>query len=296
MSRIKKVLSLLVISLFISSPIANAADVPLLTWELGRVQQVVVGGGAVENNWQMRLEGMGITPITFTRSNEASAGYAIFTILLPADLPIGGYTVVSEGTRSPRTVVAGINVIESLSYQITTVPNDLTKVIVIFVFITALITTLRSSNYAKYSFPSTQNIGISNPVLLDDNFMNRAKNAAYRWRVRTLANLPQSLLRYQIIREGELAHRLSKSLYAYLPLIGFLAGFIVTNESEKAGGIGAVGLAVFVAVGILGAFDAFSGVAATLGFWLTQMLAGNISSFRDCCFSLYCLDCTSHVF
>ena len=281
MSILKKVFSLILISLFVSAPVANAADIPLLTWERGRIQEVVVGGGAVENNWSMTLEGMGIEPMPFTRSDQASTGYAIFSIQLPADLPIGGYTVVSVGNRSPRTVVSGINVIEALSYEITTVPNDLTKVIVIFVFLTALITTLRSRKYSNYSFPSTQNVDISNPVLLDDKLINRTKNAAYRWRIRTLANLPQSLLKYQIIREGELAHRLSKPLYAYLPLLGFLSGFVVTNESQKAGGIGAVGVAVFVAVGIIGTFDALSGIAATLGFWLTQMLVGNISSFRD---------------
>ena len=281
MSLINKVISLLLLTLITSAPLATAADIPLLTWERGRIQEVVVGGGAVENNWAMTLEGMGITPMSFTRSNEASSGYAIFSIQLPDDLPIGGYTVVSVGNRSPRTVVAGINVIEALSYEITTVPNDLTKVIVIFVFLSALITTLRSRKYAKYSFSSTQDVDISNPVLLDDKLINRTKNAAYRWRIRTLANLPQSLLKYQIIREGELAHRLSKSLYAYLPLVGFLSGFVVTNESQKAGGIGAVGVAVFVTVGIIGVFDALSGVAATLGFWLTQMLVGNIASFRD---------------
>ena len=256
MSPINKVISLLLLTLITSAPLATAADIPLLTWERGRIQEVVVGGGAVENNWAMTLEGMGITPMSFTRSNEASSGYAIFSIQLPDDLPIGGYTVVSVGNRSPRTVVAGINVIEALSYEITTVPNDLTKVIVIFVFLSALITTLRSRKYAKYSFSSTQDVDISNPVLLDDKLINRTKNAAYRWRIRTLANLPQSLLKYQIIREGELAHRLSKPLYAYLPLVGFLSGFVVTNESQKAGGIGAVGVAVFVTVGIIGVFDA----------------------------------------
>ena len=153
MSIIKKAFSLVLITLFIGAPVANAADIPLLTWERGRIQEVVVGGGAVENEWQMTLEGMGITPMPFTRSNEASSGYAIFSIQLPADLPIGGYTVVSVGNRSPRTVVSGINVIEALSYEITTVPNDLTKVIVIFVFLTALITTLRSRKYANYCIP-----------------------------------------------------------------------------------------------------------------------------------------------
>ena len=283
MFKLKSILISVIIALFTAIPISDAVavDVPLLTWERGRIQQVVVGGGAVENNWEMTLEGMDISPLSFKRSNEASAGYAVFTVQLPNDLPIGGYTVVSTGTRSPRTVVAGINVIESLSYQITAVPNDLTKVLVIFVFLTALITTLRSRKYANYSFPSTQNVDITNPYLLDEKLINRIKNFAYRWRIRTLANLPTSLFRYQIIREGELAHRLSKPLYAFLPVIGFLAGLVVTNESQKAGGVGSVGVAIFIAVGVIGAFDALSGMTATLGFWLSQILVGNIASIRD---------------
>lgn len=278
---LKKVFSLLLISLFVGAPAANAADIPLLTWERGRIQQVVVGGGAVENEWQMTLEGMGITPKQFTRSNQSSAGYAIFTIQLPDDLPTGGYTVVSVGTRSPRTVVAGINVIESLGYRIANVPLDLTKVIVIFVFLTALITTLRSRKYSNYSFPSTQDINLLNPILMDDKLINRIKFFAYRWRIKTILNLPVSLFRYQLIREGELMHRLSRQVYAFLPLIGFVSGLIVTNESQKAGGIGAAGLAVFIAVGVIGTIDALSGITATLGFWLSQMFLGNITSIRD---------------
>jgi hypothetical protein len=283
MFKLKSLLAISIVGLFIATPLSQAvaADVPLLTWERGRIQQVVVGGGAVENNWQMTLEGKDIEPMQFQPSRESNAGYAIFTIQLPNDLPTGGYTVVSTGNRSPRTVVAGINVIESLSYQITSVPNDLTKVIVIFVFLTALVTTLRSRKYANYSFPSTQDVDVSNPYLLDDKLLNRIKNFAYRWRIRTLANLPTSLFRYQVIREGELTHRLAKPIYSYLPLIGFIAGLIVTNESQKAGGIGSVGLAIFIAVGILGAFDVLSGMTATLGFWLSQIMVGNIASIRD---------------
>ena len=76
-------------------------------------------------------------------------------------------------------------------------------------------------------------------------------------------------------------HRLSKNLYAYLPFVAFIAGLVASNESEKAGGIGAVGVGIFVAVGVLGAIDAFSGITATLGFWLLQIILGNITSVSD---------------
>ncbi len=283
MSRLNRVLSLGLVIFFsnLMMPSALSADIPLLTWERGRIQQVIVGGGAVENQWQMSLEGPGISPMAFSRSNQASEGYAIFTIQLPDDLPTGGYTVVSEGNRSPRTVVAGINVIESLGYQITTVPFDLTKVVTIFVFFTALITVLRAKRFANYSFISNQDLDITNPIFHSTNRFESMKDAAYRWRLMTLINLPNSLFRYQLIREGELINRFSKNLYSYLPLLAFFAGIIASNESEKAGGIGAVGVGIFVAVGIIGAIDAFSGISATLGFWLSQILFGNIGSISD---------------
>ena len=67
----------------------------------------------------------------------------------------------------------------------------------------------------------------------------------------------------------------------WLPIAGFLAGVIAVNETERAGGIGSSGLAIFIAIAMLGIFDAYSGFVAVLGFWLTELLIGNISSFRD---------------
>jgi hypothetical protein len=99
--------------------------------------------------------------------------------------------------------------------------------------------------------------------------------------VRAIDALPNSLLRFLLLRDGELVHRLSHNLYSWLPIAGFLAGLVAVNETERAGGIGSAGLAIFIAVAILGIFDAYSGFAALLGFWLTQLLIGNISSFRD---------------
>jgi hypothetical protein len=60
-----------------------------------------------------------------------------------------------------------------------------------------------------------------------------------------------------------------------------LAGVVAVNETDRAGGIGSTGLAVFIAVAVLGIFDAYSGFAALLGFWVSQLLIGNISSFQD---------------
>jgi hypothetical protein len=48
-------LALVAITLGFSIPQASAADVPLLTWERGKEQNIVLGGGAITNNWQIVL-------------------------------------------------------------------------------------------------------------------------------------------------------------------------------------------------------------------------------------------------
>ena len=281
MSRIAKFLLTSIAVMIIAGPIslAKAADIPLLTWERGRIQEVVLGGGAVQNNWTVQLEGMGITPIAFSKSNANGDGYVVFSANLPKDLPLGGYSVVTSGKGSPSTVVAGVNVVEQVAYNVTNVPIDLTWIIAIFVFLTTVLSTLRARKYAYLSFDSTQPIDENLPT--STNFIEQISNLPYLWRVRTISRQRTSLLRFLILREGELVHRASKQLYAALPIIGFFAGVVATNETQKAGGIGKAGLAVFIGVALIGVIDAFSGITATIGFWVTQLFIGNVSSLRD---------------
>ena len=50
MPSIKRLLSIFLLAFFVATPVvaAQAADIPLLTWERGRIQEVVLGGGAVQ--------------------------------------------------------------------------------------------------------------------------------------------------------------------------------------------------------------------------------------------------------
>jgi hypothetical protein len=112
-------------------------------------------------------------------------------------------------------------------------------------------------------------------------FIKRIASAPYRIRVRAIDGLPISILRFLLLRDGELVHRLSHNFYGLLPIAGFFAGVIAVNETERAGGIGSAGLAIFIAVAILGIFDAFTGFAAVIGFWFCQLAIGNVSSFKD---------------
>jgi hypothetical protein len=103
----------------------------------------------------------------------------------------------------------------------------------------------------------------------------------YALRIRAISDLRPSLVRYLLLRNGELAHRLSPTLYGILPVIGVLGAFVASVEVDKAKSLAATGVAAFLAIALLGVFDAFSGLIASIAFWTIQFFVGNVSSFRD---------------
>ena len=282
-NRFKRALTFLTLLVAISPSTASAAEIPFLTWERGQLQEVVLGGQAAAENWRVELQGNGIAGLEFEKSSVNNRGFAVYSLVIPDDTPLGGYSIVAIESTSEFNVVAGVNLIGSSAYKITKQPLDLALLITIFVFLTSIISALRARKYSKISFVSTQ-AGPEQSIhfaAVGASFIQRISSAPYRMRVRALDGLPNSILRFLLIRDGELVHRLSHNLYSWLPIAAFFAGVIAVNETERAGGIGSAGLTIFIAVAILGILDAYSGFAAVIGFWLTQLLIGNVSSFRD---------------
>jgi hypothetical protein len=278
-----KILSLALIALLFAPTAAQAFDIPLLTWERGREQQVVLGGGAYTQSWTVTLEGNGVTPLVFSASQKNAAGYVVYSLKVPADLPIGAYSIVTVGKGSPRTVVAGVNLILKQTNTVATNLFDLTIIIAIFVFLTGIVSTIRARKYVYIPFRSAQILPrLTDPILDEDqNFWDRLEAAPYRLRVQSLTALRPSLLRFLLIREGEVSHRISKNLYGILPLVGLIAGAIAGIEVGRNGGLADTPMTIFIFVAALAIFDAFAGVAATLGYWAVQLFTGDITSFRD---------------
>ena len=275
---------LLTLFTFIAPAMARAVDIPLLTWERGRVQQVVLGGGAVENHWTVSLMRVGAAPRNFTPSNPNTAGYVVYTLDLPADLPLGAYTIVTTGNGSPQTNVAAIDVIALTAASVPYMPKDFAFIIAMIVLLTATISTMRARKYSPLSFANTQQLLPEIDTiegLAKANHKLSFATTPYHLRVRSITALPQSLLRYLLLRNGEAIHRISPTLYAFTPVIGIIGAFISSVEVHKAGGIGKTSLAVFIAVAIIGIADSFSGIVATAAFWAIELASGNVSSFRD---------------
>lgn len=283
-----KVIALALMALVIAPTAAQAFDIPLLTWERGREQQVVLGGGAYTQKWIVTLEGNGQPTQTFKASDKNEAGYVVYSLYIPADFATGAYSIVTNGEGSPRTVVAGVNLIEAQTQTVATNLFDLTLIIAIFVFLTGIVSTIRARKYTFIPFRSAQVLPrITDPIVDgEQNFWDRLEAAPYRLRVQSLISLRPSLMRFLLIREGEVAHRLSKNIYGLSPLVGLVAGAIAGIEVGRNGGLASTPMSIFIIVATIAIFDAFAGVAATLGFWAIQLFSGDITSFRDVLISL----------
>ena len=282
-SRVTSVL-LLMATGFVWMGAANA-EVPVLKWERGLVQEVVLGGVAATNNWRLELQGNDIAALKFTESSKSKENFIVFSVMIPESIPIGSYILSAIKPGGEIKVIAGVNLIgveETKNYRVTQVPRDLLAIIGILVFLTGVASTLRARKYSELQFVCTQR--------LYDPFENRSlrevlgqkiKSAPYTMRIKAITGFNTSVFKFFILREGELIHRLSPLLYSFIPIIGFIGGVIAANESQKAGGIALATLLVFIAMALIGIIDAFSGAMAILGFWFVQLATGNITSFRD---------------
>lgn len=262
---------------------AIAADIPLLTWERGRQQQVVIAEGDLNRDWSVTLEGNGQNPLNFVGSSKDAQGYVVHSISIPDDFPFGSYTIVTLQNGGDRKIIAGVRIIGAESRTAASDLFDLTAIVVVFILLTTITSVIRARKYSYIPFQSTQVLPrITDPVFEDDsNFWTRLEASPYRVRVNWLTSFKPSLLRFLLIREGELSHRLSRNYYGISPLIGLIAGSIAAVQVNRDSGIAGTTTMLFLALALLAVIDAFAGIAMTLGFWAVLLFSGNVTSLRD---------------
>ena len=278
-----KLIAFALLAMFVLPYSAVAADIPLLTWERGREQQVVIAEGDLNRDWTVKLEGNGQTPIEFTGSTKDSKGFVVHSLSIPDDFPVGSYSVVTFEDGQDRKVIAGIRIIEAISRTAASNLIDMSSIVIIFILLTAINSTIRARKYSFIPFQSTQVLPrITDPVFEDDrNFWTRLEAAPYRVRVNWLTSFKPSLLKFLLIREGEMTHRLSRNFYGVSPLIGLIAGCIAGIQVNRDDGIAGTSTILFLVLALLAIIDAFAGVALTLGFWAILLFSGNVTSLRD---------------
>ena len=278
--RVKFFASLLVaISLGFSIPQASAADVPLLTWERGKEQNIVLGGGAITNNWQIVLIQKDKVVLQFSKSRINKEGFVVYSATIPNSLPDGSYTVQTNSENSPNSIVAGVNLVTMTRYSIAQIPGALIFLLLVLAFLTSTLSTLRSRKYGNYSYLVSR--VFSETETEEMKSIPKILRRIYRIRRDTHLSIKPSLLRFNLESNGQLLHKLSPTAWAGLPLVAAIFGILVAERTQSSGGIPNTPLIIIAVIALIGVIDGFSGLVALMSFTLIQVITGSVTSLRD---------------
>ena len=265
---------------FLAIPSSQAADIPLLTWERGKEQNLVLGGKTLHNQWKITIESPSGRALQFTESNVNSAGFIVYSVQLPKDFPLGVYTISTQGKNYAKTTVAGVHVIELTAYNVIQMPNELLFLVVVSSFLVTTFSIIRRPRYSPLSYMKSLDLTL-NPY--DERFAKYPSifRSVYRMRIQAVDNLQKSLFKFSLLRDGELLHKISPALWALLPLASLFIGFAAAFESRSAGQVVQIPITLFAGIAVLGVLDSYSGFVATIGFALLQVLGGNVTNVKD---------------
>jgi len=258
-------------SIFIAIPSASAAsDIPLLSWERGKEQNIVLGGYTNQSSWSIQLVANGREPIKFSKSTANKDGYFVYSIFLPMDFPTGAYRVESVGKTGDVTVVAGVQVVELMYFDIIRVPYQLLFLLTVLIFLISSLSTLRLRRYEQMSYLQSKSEVHLAPAIA----------SFYRLRSNAVAGVQRSLFKHVIKKEGELLHKISPVLWAITPVATFIFGSYIGIAAGSQLGIPNIPVLLFVIAAIIGVLDPYSGFTAAVGFSILQTMQGHISSMR----------------
>jgi hypothetical protein len=279
-----KSLAVVLLAAFISllaAPLAQAADIPLLSWERGKQQNIVLGGASTNAQWKIFLTAPGQSDREFSPSLPNKAGYVVYSIELPNDLPLGGYSIEARAKGSPNTTVAAVNLIARTYYTIASIPTDLRLLFTLYALIISTFTVLRSRKYAYLTFTRDKSHSRQKSEEIGTSRVIRFLQPFYKFRSRRQAEMEISFLKFISIKDGETLHKISPSVWAVTPFATFLAGIFMSYSIQATSVVPNVALPLIILVSAIGAFDAISGATAALGFIFASFILGDITGMRS---------------
>lgn len=156
---------------------ANAEEIPVLVWEVGQTQNVVLGKGDSEQNWDLYLKNQSGQKFQLSQSQLNQDNFSVYTITLPVDVSLGGYVVeaINSSTNEVKQV-AGIQVIENSLKEITRVPLELLLVLLSFSLFLFMLSQLKGKtlNLSIMELESGTTIGKNLPVRILQKLENKS--------------------------------------------------------------------------------------------------------------------------
>lgn len=252
---------------------AQALDIPLLTWERGKEQNLVLGGNT-DNEWKIELvDEANESVLEFSPSDISANGFVVYSAFIPQDFPLGAYAVRATGLGIPGSIVAGVNIVSLTFYELIQIPFELLWIFLGYLFVTAGLGVMRLRRFGL--------ISVRGDDELDLDLIPPRLSALYRLRERASRNLEPSLLQVLLRREGEWLRAKSLTLWSTLPIAGFVLGLALGIEMLRSGGLGNAPWLLLFFGAMISAGDLYSGMIGFAGFVLAHLIFGDVVSLRD---------------
>jgi len=263
--------SLLIAFTTISMAPAHAEDIPVLTWEKGKEHNIVLGGNSQVKNWKIQLTSTTGETLDFKQSKLDPKGYVVFSVQIPDSFESGVYTVVTTGVGVPEKIVAGVKIVALSDFNLIQIPTKLILILLTLIFLVSTLSIMRMQKYERIEYlrakPAEKLPGIFNLFA--------------KFRITSIAELHKSLFKFQLVREGELLHKISPITWATLPIASAVLGGYIGLNAQLILGVSLIPFALYALAAIIGVIDPFSGFTAAIGFAFAQSISGNVTSVRS---------------
>jgi len=267
--------------LILTIPRASSADLPLLTWERGKEQNVVLGGSAVPKKWRLELRDGVRKVLDFKRSEPNSQGFVVYSTFVPVNFPEGEYFIeVVEESGKVNSIMAGVNIVPMQVYSITQVPKDLKFVNLILCFLITLLSLSRSHKYRNLSYLRPEFPKLENDYLEQMATKKLSlKRSFFDSRIHKLDAPIENLMRFMMTRNEAFVFKLSPRLFRHLPIVAIALGAL--GGILSAGTFPNLPYLVFLVLLMLSALDFYSAMLASTSFVAVQIILGNITSVKS---------------
>ena len=252
-------------------PASAASDIPVLTWEKGLEHNLVLGGNGSIDTWNISLVSKDGVNLPFKMSKKDARGFVYFSLEVPQNLKSGVYTVVSNGNDYPNKILAGIRLVDLSTFNLVQIPTKLLIILLTLIILISTLSLLRMQKYERIEYIRAKPRATTNPLVLP----------FYKFRINSIEEINKSLLKFKLIREGELLLKISPALWSLLPWATLITGALIGASGSIIDGVKTTPALIYGAMALVGVIDPFSGFMAGIGYSITEILSGDISNVRS---------------
>ena len=256
----------LAFGILFSAP-SSALDIPLLTWEQGKSQSVVLGGPTASENWQVSLVAASGVSKPFRASSANQGGFRVYTIDINTSQAEGRYTVETQGPGLPRNVVSEVLIVPAERYEVPRAPYDLLFILLFLAIVISVAVSIRRVRTTVTSFPN-RIADIEGLVAGEDlSTIKRFKsNSLENRRVRFVSALPESFLKTLIVADSNFAFALPVRGFISLPATSILLGGCLFLSHESSKPFSQVSILLLIFILAISIFDLLSGLVGAVTF------------------------------